>query len=95
MTPTRLDSPRLVLASASPRRLDLLRQIGIEPAVVDAADIDESPRGRELPAAHARRLALAKALARQVPLRRDPLRGVLRQPGVEIDAAGPIVRGAA
>jgi septum formation protein len=63
MTPTRLDSPRLVLASASPRRLDLLRQIGIEPAVVEAADIDESPRGRELPAMHARRLALAKALA--------------------------------
>jgi len=62
MTPTRLDSPRLVLASASPRRLDLLRQIGIVPVAVDAADIDESPRGRELPATHARRLALAKAL---------------------------------
>jgi nucleoside triphosphate pyrophosphatase len=63
MTPTRLDSPQLVLASASPRRLDLLRQIGIEPAAIDPADIDETPRGRELPAAHARRLADAKAAA--------------------------------
>jgi septum formation protein len=63
MTPTRLDSIPLVLASASPRRLDLLRQIGIEPAVIDPADIDESPRPRELPAAHARRVARAKAAA--------------------------------
>jgi septum formation protein len=61
MTPTRLDSRQLVLASASPRRLDLLRQIGIEPVAVDPAEIDETPRGRELPAAHARRLADAKA----------------------------------
>lgn len=51
----------LVLASASPRRLDLLRQIGMEPAAVDPADIDESPRSRELPAAYARRMAAAKA----------------------------------
>jgi len=61
MTPTRLDSIPLVLASASPRRLDLLRQIGIEPAAIDPADIDERPHGRELPAAHARRVARAKA----------------------------------
>ncbi|HVG81320.1 MAG TPA: Maf family protein, partial [Methylomirabilota bacterium] len=32
--------PRLVLASASPRRLELLRQIGIEPDAVDPAEID-------------------------------------------------------
>jgi septum formation protein len=63
MTPPRPESTQLVLASASPRRLGLLRQIGIEPAVVDPADIDETPRGRELPAAHARRLARAKAAA--------------------------------
>jgi septum formation protein len=61
MTPTRLDSAPLVLASASPRRRDLLRQIGIEPTAIDPADIDESPRPRELPAAHARRVARAKA----------------------------------
>jgi nucleoside triphosphate pyrophosphatase len=51
----------LVLASASPRRLDLLRQIGIEPELVDPADIDETPGRGELPAAHAVRLAEAKA----------------------------------
>jgi septum formation protein len=53
--------PALVLASASPRRLDLLRQIGIEPDLVDPADVDERVRPRELPLDHARRLALAKA----------------------------------
>lgn len=51
----------LVLASASPRRLDLLQQIGIVPDRIDPADIDERPRPRELPAALARRLAEAKA----------------------------------
>jgi septum formation protein len=54
---------RLVLASASPRRLDLLRQIGLVPDAVDPADIDESPLPRELPPHHAARLALAKARA--------------------------------
>jgi septum formation protein len=53
----------LVLASASPRRLALLRQVGVEPDVVDAADVDETPGRRELPAGHARRLACAKAQA--------------------------------
>lgn len=53
----------LVLASASPRRLDLLRQIGIEPARIAPADIDETPEPRELPVAYARRMARAKALA--------------------------------
>jgi len=53
----------LVLASASPRRLDLLRQIGIEPARVAPADIDETPAERELPVAYARRMARAKAAA--------------------------------
>jgi septum formation protein len=51
----------LVLASASPRRLDLLRQIGIVPDLVDPADIDETPHRGELPAAHVVRLAEAKA----------------------------------
>ena len=53
----------LVLASASPRRLDLLRQIGIEPAAVDPAEIDETPLPGELPPAHVLRLARAKAEA--------------------------------
>lgn len=52
---------RLVLASASPRRLDLLRQIGIIPDAVDAADLDESPCSDETPRQLALRLAVAKA----------------------------------
>jgi septum formation protein len=56
---------KLVLASASPRRLDLLRQIGIVPDHVEPADIDETPRRGELPAGHVVRLAEAKARAVQ------------------------------
>jgi nucleoside triphosphate pyrophosphatase len=55
----------LVLASASPRRLELLRQIAIVPDAVDPADIDETPAKGEQPAAHAVRLAEAKARAVQ------------------------------
>lgn len=53
----------LVLASASPRRLELLRQVGIEPDRVVPAALDETPRPRELPAQHAERLAREKAEA--------------------------------
>ena len=56
-------TPRLVLASASPRRLDLLRQIGILPDAVVPAEVDETPQPREQPVALARRLAAAKAAA--------------------------------
>ena len=53
----------LVLASASPRRLDLLARIGVVPDSVVPADVDESvPRG-ELPRDHALRLAREKAEA--------------------------------
>ena len=55
--------PPLVLASASPRRLDLLARIGIVPAAIDPADLDETPRKGELPAPHAERLAREKAAA--------------------------------
>jgi septum formation protein len=55
--------PTLVLASASPRRLELLRQIGVVPDVIDPAEIDETPLPRELPAAHVVRLARSKAEA--------------------------------
>jgi septum formation protein len=54
---------RLVLASGSPRRLDLLRQVGVEPDQVDPADIDETPLPRETPRALAARLAVGKAAA--------------------------------
>jgi septum formation protein len=50
----------LVLASASPRRAELLAQIGIVPAAVIAPDIDEEPQKHETPRAHALRLARAK-----------------------------------
>ena len=53
--------PKLVLASASPRRLALLQQIGIEPDAIDAADIDEAPLKDETPRRLALRLAVAKA----------------------------------
>jgi septum formation protein len=52
--------PTLVLASASPRRLDLLRQIGLPPDRIDPAEVDEAALKGELPAAYARRLATAK-----------------------------------
>ena len=58
-----VQSPYLVLASASPRRLALLRQVGLEPACVDPADLDESPRKTELPVQYAERLAREKAEA--------------------------------
>lgn len=53
--------PRLILASASPRRLDLLAQIGVAPDRVIATDIDERPRPGETPRVCAERLAAAKA----------------------------------
>src|SRR6266480_1737954 len=54
----------LVLASASPRRLELLRQIGLVPDHVEPADIDETPRPGELPPGHVMRLAEDEATAR-------------------------------
>jgi septum formation protein len=53
----------LVLASASPRRLDLLRQIGLEPDAIDPANTDETPASRELPRGYALRMAEAKLAA--------------------------------
>ena len=58
-----LTSPALILASASPRRRELLGRLGIAPARIVAADIDESPLPRELPRPHAARLARGKAQA--------------------------------
>lgn len=54
-------APPLILASASPRRLDLLKQIGIIPDQVIPAEVDEAPIKGELPRAHALRLASEKA----------------------------------
>jgi septum formation protein len=52
---------RLILASASSRRLDLLARIGIVPDAVVPAEIDETPLKGELPIPYARRIAAAKA----------------------------------
>lgn len=55
--------PRFVLASASPRRRELLAQLGLVPDAVVPAELDETPLKKERPADHARRLAEAKAAA--------------------------------
>ena len=55
--------PKLVLASASPRRLELLQQIGLEPDALIPAELDETPRKGELPRSLATRLAGEKASA--------------------------------
>lgn len=57
----RSDPLKLVLASASPRRLALLAQLGLAPDVVEAADVDEGPERGELPVPYARRMAAGKA----------------------------------
>ena len=72
--------PPLVLASASPRRLDLLRQVGLEPAEIDPADIDETPAPREAPRAYALRMAKAKLAA-----------VACRHPGAVVLAADSVV----
>lgn len=59
--------PALVLASASPRRRELIGRLGIEPVAIHAADIDETPHPREIPREYARRMAREKALAVSTP----------------------------
>lgn len=75
-----MTGPPLVLASASPRRLELLRQVGLMPDGMDPADIDETPRRGELPPAHAMRLAQEKARA-----------VIARHPGAYVLAADTVV----
>ncbi|MFN7174861.1 MAG: Maf family protein [Thermaurantiacus tibetensis] len=56
-------APRLVLASASPRRLELLARLGLVPDCVDPADIDETPARGERPEPYVARMAAQKAAA--------------------------------
>jgi septum formation protein len=56
-------APKLVLASASPRRLQLLDQVGLQPDLLNPTDIDETPQRRETPRRLALRLAEEKAKA--------------------------------
>lgn len=65
-------SYRLVLASASPRRVALLEQVGVEPFALRPASVDETPKRGERPRTLAMRLAETKALAARDRLRREP-----------------------
>lgn len=67
--------PKLVLASASPRRLALLQQAGLEPDALLPADVDEEPLKSESPRDLAKRLAAMKAdVARKAARNREELR---------------------
>lgn len=57
------DVPSIILASASPRRVELLARLGIVADAIDPAHIDESPLKAEIPHLYARRMAAEKALA--------------------------------
>ena len=57
------NTPPLILASASARRLELLARFGVHPDSIVPADIDETPLKDELPKPHALRLAVGKAQA--------------------------------
>ena len=58
-----MGQPTLILASASPRRRELIARLGVEPAAINPADIDETPRAGELPRDYATRMAREKAAA--------------------------------
>jgi septum formation protein len=58
-----MGAPQLILASASPRRRELIARLGVVPARVGGADIDETPLANELPRIYAQRMAREKALA--------------------------------
>lgn len=62
-----MGSLHLTLASASPRRRELLARLGVVPGAVTPADIDETPLTGELPRAYALRMGREKALAVSAP----------------------------
>jgi len=65
-------SHKLVLASGSPRRIELLQQAGIEPDRILPADIDETPQRSEHPRSLAKRLAKEKAEKALASMHREP-----------------------
>ena len=65
-------SQKLVLASGSPRRIELLQQAGIEPDRILPADIDETPQRSEHPRSLAKRLAKEKAEKATASMQREP-----------------------
>jgi len=72
---------KLILASGSPRRRDLLEQLGLK-FTISVPDIDETPRPGEDPVVYVRRVALAKALAVEAP---DDALVIAADTTVEID----------
>ncbi|MBC7506027.1 MAG: septum formation protein Maf [Sandarakinorhabdus sp.] len=70
----------LILASASPRRVELLARLGVTADLIDPADIDETPAKAEVPRAHAERLARTKCAA-----------VAARHPGTVVLAADTVV----
>lgn len=56
-----VEGPVLVLASASPRRVELLKRIGVIPDAIVPASLDETPQSGEMPAIYAQRMAVEKA----------------------------------
>ncbi len=79
----------LVLASASPRRVALLRQIGIAPDAVIPADLDETPRKGETPRGLAQRLSSEKAAASAaVAAQREELTGAMTLAADTVVAVG-------
>ncbi len=58
-----MSAPQLVLASASPRRRELIARLGLVPSAIAAADIDETPLKGEQPRSYAQRMAREKAAA--------------------------------
>ena len=93
--------PRLILGSASPRRKELLAQLGLIPDAIRAPDIDETPRRGELPRPYCARMAREKVAA--VPAGPDEVvlcadttvalgRRILGKPGNAGEAADFLVR---
>ena len=91
------DAPRLVLASTSPRRLELLGRLGLTPGRLAAPDVDEAPLFAEPPRTYVLRVALAKARAverapDEIVLAGDTTvaagRRILGKPADAADAAG-------
>ena len=65
------DNQKLVLASGSPRRIELLQQAGVEPDRIVATDVDETPQRAEHPRSLAKRLCVAKADKARETMKRE------------------------
>jgi septum formation protein len=83
-------SPRLVLASSSPRRRELLGRLGVA-FTIRVPDIDETPRGREAPASYVERLAREKARVGQAYTADADLDEVVVAADTTVDVDGDII----